>query len=115
MAHHERMRVLGVLPPGVTCLAHVKVLALGVAAPVATPRFDFALTNVAVPGECRLVGVVQVIERHHARVLGTPQRVKLEMVPLAQLQKRVASVKDVAVYRMVSVLESRDRLARLRR
>ena len=56
-------------------------------AAVALARLDLLLAVVAGAGEGGGIRVVQVVQHHHAAVLGPPQRVKLVVVALAQRQE----------------------------
>ena len=72
--------------------ADVEVGAHGAA--VTRPGLDLAVAHVAGGGEGGRVGVVQVVQHHHAAVLGAPQRVKLVVVALAQRQERLQQHAD---------------------
>ena len=65
--------------------ADVKVGADG--ATVALAWLDLALAVVARGHKGRLLRVVQVVDHHHAAVLGAPQTVKLIVVALAERQE----------------------------
>ena len=84
-AHHELVRVLHA--PVVAVHAEVIVLALGAA--VARAGLDFPLAVVAGARKGGGLRVVQVVQHHHAAVLGPPQGVKLVVVALAQRQERL--------------------------
>jgi hypothetical protein len=45
----------------------------------------------------------QVVQNHHARVLGTSQLVKLVVVALAQRQERLAGVKMLTFYFVIRI------------
>ena len=65
--------------------ADVKIGADGAA--IALAWLDLALAIVASGHKGRLLRVVQVIDHHHAAVLGAPQTVKLIVVALAERQE----------------------------
>jgi hypothetical protein len=75
-AHHHGVLVLHAL--GAAVVAHIKVCAHGTAQPSA--RLDFHMAEVAGGGEGGGLGVVQVVQHHHAAVLGATQGVKLRAV-----------------------------------
>lgn len=66
-------------------LAQVEVDALRAA--VASASLDLPVALVAGAGEGRGLRVVQVVEQHHAAVLGSAQGVKLVVVALAERQE----------------------------
>lgn len=63
----------------------VKVLAHG--APPTEAWLDFSAARVASSNEGRGLGVVNVVEHHHRRVLGSPQGVELIPVALAEREE----------------------------
>ncbi len=83
-AHRERV---GVAAGHAAGAAYVEVLAHGAAE--ALPRLDLHAARVAGAHERGRVRVVQVVQHHHAGVLGAPHRVELVVVALAQRQERL--------------------------
>lgn len=73
ITHHHGVFVPHAVP--VAVLAHVKVGADRAAH--AGARLYLHVAEVAGGGEGRRLGVVQVVQHHHAAVLGAPQGVKL--------------------------------------
>ena len=72
--------------PVLAAAADVKVRACS--APIPCPWLDLNLTEAAVGGDSGCIGVVQVVEDHHAAVLGPSDGVKLVMIgPLAEIQE----------------------------
>jgi hypothetical protein len=74
----------------VAARAHVKVGAHGAAQ--ARADLDLLAAHVAVAGKRWRVRIVQVIQHHHAAVLGTPQRVKLVVIALQHMALNVSSL-----------------------
>ena len=85
-AHHKLVaRIVTVHASFVAADAQVKVWALPAAQPC--PRLDLVVATIAGGGEGGGLRVVQVVQHHHAAVLGAPQRVELVVVALAQGQE----------------------------
>ena len=82
-SHLQRVRVIdaALLARG----THVEVSALRAA--IALPRLNFLAAVVAGAGEGGGLRVVQVVQHHHATVLGTSQAVELVVVALAQREE----------------------------
>mmetsp|Transcript_2021 Transcript_2021/g.8044 ORF Transcript_2021/g.8044 Transcript_2021/m.8044 type:complete len:319 (+) Transcript_2021:2550-3506(+) len=79
--------------------AQVEVRALG--APEAVARLYLRRADVAARRKRRHVGVVKMVERHHARVLGSAQLVELVVVALAQRQVLLPRVEELGRHRLV--------------
>ena len=103
--HGKGVRVVSGLAGLVARSARLHVAAR--VAPVALPRHDVAVAEAARAGVARVVGVVQVEERHHAAVLCAPQRVELQVLRLTQVEIARARVKNVADLEAVAVRELR--------
>ena len=74
--------------PVLAVAADVKVRACRATVPC--PRLDLDLTEVTVGGDSGCIRVVQVVEDHHAAVLGPPDGVKLIVVgPLTEIKERL--------------------------
>ena len=74
--------------------AHVEVRAHRAAE--AAAGLDLRITLVAAAGERRRVRVVEVVQHHHAAVLGAPERVELVVVALAQRQEGLHEGRNAA-------------------
>ena len=65
-----------------TFSAQVIVRAFGT--PVAVAWLNFSLTSIASWGKGRSLRIVQMIEDHHATVLGSSEGIKLVVIPLTE-------------------------------
>ena len=64
-------------------------------------RCDGLAAIVARMSQRRRVGVTQVVEHHHRRVLGAPERVKLVVVVLARLEEDVPRIHKFALHHWI--------------
>ena len=75
------------------------------------PGLELALAHVARRNKRGLARVVEVIQHHHRGVLRPAQRVELEVITLAQRQKRLSRVEKLRVHLLAVVPSlSRERL-----
>jgi hypothetical protein len=95
VTHHEGVGVLPELAGAMARRADLKLALRALALP-ARALWDVPLAGRAGRWIGRVIGVVEVEECHHRRVLCAAQGVKLQVVRLAEREVRCSRVKDVA-------------------
>lgn len=91
------------MPAAVTSLVAVqaKLVVCAFLTPPALVRWDFRATVCAGCAHHFLVGIMEVVQRHHCGMFCPPQRVKLQELALAKRQETCPCIKNVTVHQLI--------------